>query len=450
MKYIKIFKNFITKNNKFFIIFLCFFSFLLGSHFLSNKIWPFGQGYYATFKNIKKYGFDYKKPITEKKAEQIKTEKRKNTYRTTAHLISVKQIPDFFFDHIAIYKETETDLEFFSIKGNESTLENLNPLIVYKTKVNLKKGLITENKKILKIENNLRAGGILITSGNRIFISFLSYNSDKEASLKIIELLEDNGTYYTVDLFKTKPIKSADVNNTTIIQAGGRMIQISNNEILIGIGDFGQWAYKKEDDFRNNKFRNISTQLGKAVIINLNTKLTKIYSEGLRNPQGLVKSKNFIIETEHGPEGGDEINFLEEGGNYGWPYETYGAKYQEPFPEATHNTVFGNHHKYIKPIYAYIPSIGIKAIEKLPESQSEFPNWKDNFLVCSGKGIFRTSIIFNPNPRVVFTSKLEDKRTFQLPTKIVPQCRDLQITSNGQIITNAGMLITRKKIISKF
>ena len=52
-----------------------------------------------------------------------------------------------------------------------------------------------------------------------------------------------------------------------------------------------------------------------------------IFSKGHRNPQGLIVLEEVILETEHGPKGGDEINKIIYKGNYGWPISSYGEKY---------------------------------------------------------------------------------------------------------------------------
>ena len=82
-----------------------------------------------------------------------------------------------------------------------------------------------------------------------------------------------------------------------------------------------------------------------------------IFSSGHRNPQGLLVEKNLILETEHGPHGGDEINKIVFGGNYGWPIASEGdscdfySKNREPF--------YMKNHKNFTPIYSFVPSIGI-------------------------------------------------------------------------------------------
>jgi glucose/arabinose dehydrogenase len=66
-----------------------------------------------------------------------------------------------------------------------------------------------------------------------------------------------------------------------------------------------------------------------------------MFSRGLRNPQGLFVDDELILSTEHGPKGGDELNLIVQGEDYGWPVVSYGFEcylednYQRPHrPEA--------------------------------------------------------------------------------------------------------------------
>ena len=68
---------------------------------------------------------------------------------------------------------------------------------------------------------------------------------------------------------------------------------------------------------------------GKILEIDLNTKEDTIFSSGHRNPQGLEiflqNGNKILLSTEHGPQGGDEINNIKFNKNYGWPISSYGA-----------------------------------------------------------------------------------------------------------------------------
>ena len=55
--------------------------------------------------------------------------------------------------------------------------------------------------------------------------------------------------------------------------------------------------------------------------------LKEIFSKGHRNPQGLAQVDGILFSTEHGPQGGDEINIIEKNKNYGWPIVSLGTRY---------------------------------------------------------------------------------------------------------------------------
>ena len=109
-------------------------------------------------------------------------------------------------------------------------------------------------------------------------------------------------------------------------QSGGRIISFEDNSILLSIGDYRS-RYLAQDQKSIN---------GKIIQININNGDFRIISIGHRNPQGLYfdRENNFILETEHGPMGGDEINLIELDKmnkdnflNYGWPISSYGEHY---------------------------------------------------------------------------------------------------------------------------
>ena len=90
-----------------------------------------------------------------------------------------------------------------------------------------------------------------------------------------------------------------------------------------------------------------------------------IFSSGHRNPQGMININNDIYLIEHGPKGGDEINLLKEGGNYGWPLYSLGSSYPGvPYPAA------GSINEFQRPLFSFIPSAGISDIRFCPENLS--------------------------------------------------------------------------------
>ena len=147
---------------------------------------------------------------------------------------------------------------------------------------------------------------------------------------------------------------------------------IGDNSIYFTTGEFRNrpLAQKKDNDY------------GKILKIELKSKKSKIISIGHRNPQGLYYSQknNFIISTEHGPKGGDEVNINHEPQkkikNFGWPIASYGEHYYKNYSEEILDQAPLNksHKKYglEEPIKYFIPSIGISEIISLDNDDKEF------------------------------------------------------------------------------
>ncbi len=178
-------------------------------------------------------------------------------------------------------------------------------------------------------------------------------------------------------------------------QSGGRMIVISknshhnffnknNDKILFTVGDY-----------RSNRSNNIplahdeNSIFGKTLLLDIQNKEYKIFSKGHRNPQGLYYDNNdkIIISTEHGPYGGDEINILYRGKNYGWPISSYGENYPRAEGEKNKDFYFKKNHVnfgYEEPIIAFTKSIGISEIIKVPKNFHY--KWDGSYLATSLNG----------------------------------------------------------------
>lgn len=105
---------------------------------------------------------------------------------------------------------------------------------------------------------------------------------------------------------------------------------------------------------------------------------TAIYSYGHRNTQGLAKHPETgeIWEHEHGPRGGDEINIVQKGKNYGWPVITYGINYS-----GTKITDETSRPGMEQPLYQWTPSIAPSGMTFV--TSDKYPKWKGNLLVGS-------------------------------------------------------------------
>lgn len=118
-------------------------------------------------------------------------------------------------------------------------------------------------------------------------------------------------------------------------QTGGNIVKYKENKILLTIGDY---EYPIWDFFENSKLNPQTDDnfLGKFISINLDDpNITNIIIKGSRNAQGLFydEKKDILISSEHGPQGGDEVNLiknLNEKVNLGWPISSYGDHYGFP------------------------------------------------------------------------------------------------------------------------
>ena len=109
--------------------------------------------------------------------------------------------------------------------------------------------------------------------------------------------------------------------------------------------------------------------------------IPSIWTYGNRNPQGLFfdKASNRLWEVEHGPRGGDELNLLEKGKNYGWPVITYGINYNgTPITEITAKEGME------QPVKYWVPSIATCGMTLV--TSDRYPAWKGNILVAALAG----------------------------------------------------------------
>jgi glucose/arabinose dehydrogenase len=186
-------------------------------------------------------------------------------------------------------------------------------------------------------------------------------------------------------VFQTQPcIKIIPNEDPNTISVGGKIAILKGEKILLTVGDFNH--FEKNDEYSQN----LNNSYGKVISIDLKNYKNSIYSLGHRNPQGIVVTRNSLIYlTEHGPRGGDELNNIKFEGNYGWPYVSFGTRYDfvdNHFPKTNDD---GTHYGYVKPIFSWTPSIGISGIIETTSLTRQL--WQGNLLIASlrHKSLFR-------------------------------------------------------------
>ena len=211
-------------------------------------------------------------------------------------------------------------------------------------------------------------------NNKKLYVSYIGKRKDNCYDLKIISAVL-NEIFLNFELFY-QTSNCVDENNNHGFWAhqgaGGRIVNLDNANLLFTTGDF-----------RNRPLsQNIRSDFGKILKINIQNKKSEVVSLGHRNPQGLYYSKkfDFILSTEHGPKGGDEINInngpFSKVKNFGWPISSYGEHYKKNYSEKILNEApLNKSHKkfgFEEPIKYFDPSIGISQTISLNDADTEF------------------------------------------------------------------------------
>ncbi|MCF6280261.1 MAG: PQQ-dependent sugar dehydrogenase [Flavobacteriaceae bacterium] len=233
-----------------------------------------------------------------------------------------------------------------------------------------------------------------------IYISFASSEGEENGGNTAIMRAKLNGNKLTENqlLYKASP-------NTKKGQHFGSRLEFDNdNYLYFSIGDRGS---------RDENPQDITKDGGKIYRINSDGSIPKdnpfvnspnakkaIYSYGHRNPQGMTKHPKTgkIWVHEHGPKGGDEINIIQKGKNFGWPKISYGVNYIGT--KFTENTSLPNMEQ---PLFYWVPSIAPSGMTFV--TSNKYPDWKGNLLVGSLKFQYVERLVLKNN-KVIKREKL--------------------------------------------
>ena len=239
-----------------------------------------------------------------------------------------------------------------------------------------------------------------------IYLSFSDYSENKSHTSLIRAKLVNNSLVNSQIIFR--PEEKFFTKRS--LHFGSRIIFDDKGFIFFCIGDRGDRDLAQNLDMPNGKMYRIRDD-GTIPIDNpfYYTKgaIKSIWSYGHRNPQGLAihPSTRQLWEAEHGPRGGDEVNIILRGHNYGWPVITYGKNYS-----GTIISKLTHHEGMDQPVFHWTPSIAVCGIAFYEGSQ--FPEWKNNLLATSlkyerlhrveldGMNMVKDEIIFEAKSRV--------------------------------------------------
>lgn len=190
--------------------------------------------------------------------------------------------------------------------------------------------------------------------------------------------LQENNLSNVEMLYKAEP-------NTTAGQHFGSRIAFDNEGYLyFSIGERGERDINPQDITRDGgkiyRLRDDGTIPPDNPFYNTPNAKKAIYTYGNRNPQGMAKNPETgkIWMHEHGPQGGDEINIVKKGANYGWPLVTFGINYDgTPITDKTEMEGIE------PPIHHWTPSIAPCGMAFI--TGDKYPAWTGKLLVGSLK-----------------------------------------------------------------
>ncbi|NKB98066.1 MAG: PQQ-dependent sugar dehydrogenase [Pseudomonadales bacterium] len=244
----------------------------------------------------------------------------------------------------------------------------------------------------------------------QIYLSYAEGDIDSNATTVIRARLVDNALTEVTEIYSASPRKYGPVHY------GGRMDWSADGNLLLTTGDGFDFREKAQD---------VTEEFGKTILIQIGSGVIPPFPEaplvlsyGHRNPQGLaVAEDGTIYQHEHGPSGGDEINIIEPGKNYGWPVVTYGMDYNgayvSPFTEREGMT---------QPIHVWVPSIAPSGL--IVYEGEMFPEWRGN--------LFIGALVDQEVRRLEMDGRTVTNETVEFP-EISARIRDIREAPDGSI-----------------
>lgn len=238
-------------------------------------------------------------------------------------------------------------------------------------------------------------------NNNWIYLSYSSEEGDdKGGNTAIIRTkLKGNSLTDSELLYKASP-------NTTKGQHFGSRLEFDNDGYLyFSIGDRGNRDVNPQDITKDGgkiyRIMDDGTVPSDNPFVGEQDAKTAAFTYGNRNPQGMIKhpETGAIWIHEHGPKGGDEINIVQKGANYGWPVITYGINYSgTPITDITKKEGME------QPLHYWLPSIGPSGMTFV--TSDKYPTWKGNLLVGSLAFQYLERLEMDANNKVTYREKL--------------------------------------------
>ena len=229
-------------------------------------------------------------------------------------------------------------------------------------------------------------------NNHRIFFTFFGFDRGEISGIRVARATFNQAANSLSDvkvIFQARPQTPNDSRTGVGSRSGGRMAIGKDGFLYITIGDRdtgGQRAWRVA--------QTLDTHLGKILRITQDGKpapgnpyigqadaLPEIWARGGRSQEGLAfDNDGNLWETEHGPRGGDELNLVKKGANYGWPISSHGIDYPGP-PIGDGDVAMTG---IEQPVYYWSPSMGVSQVAFYKGNL--FPEWKNSVFVSTLRG----------------------------------------------------------------
>ncbi|CAB4950545.1 unannotated protein [freshwater metagenome] len=256
-------------------------------------------------------------------------------------------------------------------------------------------------------------------SAANLLISYPRLGLQRDCVEVVVENVNYDRINQKIKRVKTWLVTKPCVPISAVQHTSGRFAVIDSKSAYVTIGDLGytQISNRKKRGDLGSIFKVSSTSVSK-------------FSQGHRNAQGiLLYNGKDLLAAEHGPRGGDELNLIKAGSDYGWPFVTYGQPYGPG--DYVRPTKTGTHAGFVEPLKYWVPSIAPTELVQLPKSG--WGDWSNQLVL----GTLREQVL-------VFIAI--DERfavTNTVNVDIGERIRDLEVLSTGELVatTDSGKLL---------
>jgi len=243
----------------------------------------------------------------------------------------------------------------------------------------------------------------------RVYMTMASGTDSANRTILVQGVFDGKRVHGIKTLFRAQPDKGGGEH------FGSRLAWLPEGTLLMSVGDGGNPPRRVGPMLAREQAQNLGSDNGSILRLTAEGKpapgnplasrpgaLPEIWSYGHRNIQGLTRDPQSgrVWASEHGPRGGDELNLIEGGGNYGWPLQSYGRDYRTGEPVGQ-RVVAG----MVAPKVAWVPSPAPSGLALY--TGSHFPQWRGSLFSGSLAGMDIRRIELDKDANVVRQERLD-------------------------------------------